>query len=246
MMYDGKLLALARAGLEKDREANRSEQQRRIDLAYHQIPELEQIDLTLRSHMAELVRLTLSKPTDLQDRIHELQERNLDLQMRRAELLTQNGYAVDWLDEIYSCPICRDTGYVGTEICDCLRRRCNLEMTRELSGLLKSGQESFDNFDLNYYPDTPDPKRAASPGKQWPSYWPAAGNLQIAFRMFPPIFFSAAAPDSERPTFPPVLPVLLQRRAIRYATIPPPSRWRPLNGRNSPEPRRRLKPLRSE
>ena len=71
MMYDGKLLALARAGLEKDREANRSEQQRRIDLAYHQIPELEQIDLALRSHMAELVRLTLSKPTDLQDRIHE-------------------------------------------------------------------------------------------------------------------------------------------------------------------------------
>ena len=74
MMYDGKLLALARAGLEKDREANRSEQQRRIDLAYHQIPELEQIDLALRSHMAELVRLTLSKPTDLQDRIHELQK----------------------------------------------------------------------------------------------------------------------------------------------------------------------------
>ncbi|MBO5640759.1 MAG: ATP-binding protein [Oscillospiraceae bacterium] len=163
MMYDGKLLALARAGLEKEREANRAEQQRRIELVYHQVPELEQIDLTLRSHMAELVRLTLSKPADLQDRIHELQERNLDLQMRRAELLTQNGYSIDWLDEIYSCPICRDTGYVGTEICDCLRRRCNLEMTRELSGLLKSGQESFDNFDLNYYPDTPDPESGCIP-----------------------------------------------------------------------------------
>ena len=52
MTYDGKLLALARAGLEKDREANLAEHQRRIDEAYHRVPELEQIDLTLRSHMA--------------------------------------------------------------------------------------------------------------------------------------------------------------------------------------------------
>ena len=151
MTYDGKLLALARAGLEKDREANLAEHQRRIDEAYHRVPELEQIDLTLRSHMAELVRLTLSKPSDLQEQIRHLQERNLDLQMRRAELLTENGYSIDWLDEIFTCPKCRDTGYVDAEICDCLRRRCNLEITKELSGLLKNGDESFDNFDLNYY-----------------------------------------------------------------------------------------------
>ena len=43
MTYDGKLLALARAGLEKDREANLAEHQRRIDEAYHRVPELEQI-----------------------------------------------------------------------------------------------------------------------------------------------------------------------------------------------------------
>ena len=54
MTYDGKLLALARAGLEKDRETNLAEHQRRIDEAYYRISELEQIDLTLRSHMAEL------------------------------------------------------------------------------------------------------------------------------------------------------------------------------------------------
>ena len=56
MTYDGKLLSLARAALEKDREANLAEQQQRIDQAYHRIPELEQIDLTLRSHMPDLVK----------------------------------------------------------------------------------------------------------------------------------------------------------------------------------------------
>ena len=163
MTYDGKLLALARAALEKDREANLVEHQRRIDEAYHRVPELEQIDLTLRSHMAELVRLTLSKPSDLQEQIRHLQERNLDLQMRRAELLTENGYSIDWLDEIFTCPKCRDTGYVDAEICDCLRRRCNLEITKELSGLLKNGDESFDNFDLNYYSDNLEPESGCIP-----------------------------------------------------------------------------------
>ena len=163
MTYDGKLLALARAGLEKDREANLAEHQRRIDEAYHWVPELEQIDLTLRSHMAELVRLTLSKPSDLQEQIRHLQERNLELQMHRAELLTENGYSIDWLDEIFTCPKCRDTGYVDAEICDCLRRRCNLEITKELSGLLKNGDESFDNFDLNYYSDNLEPESGCIP-----------------------------------------------------------------------------------
>ena len=163
MTYDGKLLALARTALEKDREANLAERQRRIDQAYRRIPELEQIDLTLRSHMAELVRLTLSRPSDLQEQIRQLQERNLDLQMRRAELLAENGYPVDWLDEIVSCPLCHDTGYVGTEVCDCLRRRYNLEMTKELSGLLKNGDESFDHFDLSLYSDSPDPDSGCVP-----------------------------------------------------------------------------------
>ena len=49
MTYDGKLLALARAGLEKDREANLAEHRRGIDEAYHRVPERGQMDLTLGS-----------------------------------------------------------------------------------------------------------------------------------------------------------------------------------------------------
>ena len=52
---------------------------------------------------------------------------------------------------------------MDAEICDCLRRRCNLEITKELSGLLKNGDESFDNFDLNYYSDIPEPESGCIP-----------------------------------------------------------------------------------
>ena len=165
MSYDGKLLALARSGLAMEREKNQAEQQRRIGLVYDRIPEIEQIDHTLRSHMAELVQLTLSKPSDMKEQLRNLQDRNLDLQMRRAELLTEYGFPIDYLEEIVSCPKCRDTGYDGSNLCDCLKRRYNQELTKELSSLLKSGDESFDNFDLSYYPDSQDPQTGIIPQK---------------------------------------------------------------------------------
>ena len=72
MTYDGKLLARARAALDVQREANQAEQQRRMLRVYQEIPEIELIDRTLRSHMAELVKLTLSRPSDLKDRLAAL------------------------------------------------------------------------------------------------------------------------------------------------------------------------------
>ncbi len=157
MNYEGKLLARARSGLEELHTKNLAEQQRRIAEIYQLIPEIEQIDRSMRFQMTELVRITLSRKPDLKDRIRQLQEQNIDLQMRRAELLTANGYPIEYLDEIVSCVKCRDTGFDGSGVCECLQRRYNQELTKELSGLLKDGDESFDNFDLSLYPDIPDP-----------------------------------------------------------------------------------------
>ena len=87
MAYDGKLLARARDELDKIREENRAEQQRRLARAYARLPELEEVDAAMRSQMTELVRLTVSRRPDLKQQIEELKRRNLDTQRRRAELL---------------------------------------------------------------------------------------------------------------------------------------------------------------
>lgn len=39
-----------------------------------------------------------------------------------------------------------------------------MELTRELSGLLRGGDESFENFDLGWYDSAPDPRTGESPG----------------------------------------------------------------------------------
>ena len=162
MTHDGRLLARAREALEDERRENQTEQQRRTDLIYHRIPEIESIDRRMRSQMSDLVRLTLSKPADLSHRLEKLQKENLDLQMRKAELLHAQGFPIDYLDEIVSCKVCGDTGMVDGRLCACMERRYNRELTKELSVLLRSGDESFERFDLSLYPDTPEQESGVS------------------------------------------------------------------------------------
>lgn len=162
MAYDGKLMARARAQLDSIRAANEAEQQRRLDAVYSRVPEIRSIDDRLRSHMAELVRLTLSRKADMAENIRALKEENLDLQVRKTELLVAHGYPSDYLSEIYTCPDCHDTGVLRrgltvTGTCQCLDRLYNKELTRELGTLMRSGNESFDRFDLTLYDTRPDP-----------------------------------------------------------------------------------------
>jgi len=155
MPYDGKLLAQAREALEQRRADNAAEQQRRLSLVYARDPEIEQIDLRLRRQMAELVRLTVSRAPDLAEKLEVLKHDNLELQADRAERLTALGLPIDYLDEIVSCPICRDTGMDGVQPCRCLKKLYNQALTKELSALLRHGDESFERFDLSLYDEQP-------------------------------------------------------------------------------------------
>ncbi|MBR3175422.1 MAG: ATP-binding protein [Oscillospiraceae bacterium] len=181
MAHDGKLLARAREALEQDRAANQAEQQRRTEEVYRDIPQVEQIDDRLRGQMAELVRLTISRPPDLAARLEALKGANLDLQMRRAELLTEHGYPIEYLDEIISCPECQDTGLVNGVLCACMERRYNHELTKELSALLRNGNESFEQFDLNYYSDQPEAESGISPRQAMTIAFQACRHFAYSF-----------------------------------------------------------------
>lgn len=155
MAHDGKLLARARAQLDTIRAGNESEHQRRIFEVDGRVPEIRYIDQRMRAQMRELVYLTVSRREDLSEKLEELKNENLDLQMRKAELLTENGFPIDYLDEIFSCPKCRDTGTLDGRPCECLEKLYNAELTKELGTLMQHGDESFALFDLGLYENRP-------------------------------------------------------------------------------------------
>ncbi|MCD8116566.1 MAG: ATP-binding protein [Oscillospiraceae bacterium] len=159
---DGKLLALARREKENIRRQSVQEDRRRHQIAYARVPELRQLDDAIAGLMGSAVSAALGEGTDLT----RARQESLDLQARRAELLVENGWPIDWLDGAWACPKCRDTGYVQGQICSCLTALYEQERAKDLSTLLKLGGETFGSFDLNYYDSAPDPATGISPRQQ--------------------------------------------------------------------------------
>ena len=73
------------------------------------------------------------------------------LRAQKNDLLTSAGFSANYLDPIYSCQDCHDTGYQGMNKCHCFQRAV-VQMLYEESNLAKILEsENFDNFSLRYY-----------------------------------------------------------------------------------------------
>ena len=161
MSLDGKLLAQAKSALEAKRRRNDELYEGRLALAYARAPQVRSIDTELKTTLTDLVKAALIP--DNTGAIEDIRLRSIELlELRRGELL-RAGFPGDYLDNAYMCPVCRDTGYDETKICDCLMELYKEELRVSLSCLFKLGDETFDNFDLSYYDDTPTPDTGISP-----------------------------------------------------------------------------------
>lgn len=156
MALDGKLLAQARKKLEEIRRHNEDTQSVRQREIYSRLPQIRSIDLRMQNQMRELASIALRRDPEAKKALKALEEENLALQARRAELLVAAGYPETYTDDIYSCPDCQDKGYfTNGRMCACLKRLYNAEVTNDLSGLLKT-DEQFGKFRLDYYSNQPD------------------------------------------------------------------------------------------
>lgn len=163
MSLDGKLLARAKTRLDTMRaESERQLEERRREV-YRKAPRIAEIDAEMRSTVIDAIGVAMSHGDDPVEAIDAIRLKNLSLQEERALTLIKAGYAPDYLADNYRCPKCRDTGYNGTELCSCLMDLYRDEQRKELSQMLKLGEETFDTFNLDYYSDVPDPQTGVSP-----------------------------------------------------------------------------------
>ena len=150
MTLDRTVFARARAVLEERRKAREDMMARRREEAAGSIPGLNEIDTELRNVMSGVFRAAL-EGGDAEDKIRAAGEESLRLQEERRRLLENAGFPRDYLDEKEDCPRCRDTGFAGTEPCDCLMEIYRKEQARELSALTRLQGENFDSFQLFWY-----------------------------------------------------------------------------------------------
>lgn len=113
----------------KDYEAARDDNRRRLEArresVLERIPEYGDLEASISSLSVSAARETLSGDEGALDRLHASLG---EVRRRLRELLASAGFPPDYLDPAYTCPLCRDTGYVPAENgekqkCACFRRK---------------------------------------------------------------------------------------------------------------------------
>lgn len=118
---------------------------------FTEIPRLPQIDEEVAALSAQKARTALSGGTLELD---ELKAAIAELSGERTALLTAHGYHKDVLELTYTCPLCQDTGYIGSEKCTCFKK-AEIELLYAQSNLQEIlKKENFEHFSFDYYSDT--------------------------------------------------------------------------------------------
>ena len=156
MGYSAQVMQRARARLAAAKADRESENQQHLAEGYERIPRLREIDRQLRLTMAMAAQAVFASGGDAKAAMEEAREKNLSLQ-REREYLVNTYFEEGYLDDSPICDVCGGSGYVGSNMCECLAELCRQEQKKDLT-FLNVGRESFDQFRLDYYPDRVDPK----------------------------------------------------------------------------------------
>lgn len=165
MAYTNTVLNRARTRLKQDNERKRAEYEDHLAKAYALRPRLREIDRALRGTSAQLAALLFRRDENAEEALLTLREENQKLQNERQWIMDEAELPDGYLDDSPVCALCGGTGYVGSQMCECLRELCRQEQKRELASLLPTGRERFDSFSLEFYPER---------------FYPALGNTARA------------------------------------------------------------------
>ena len=161
MAYSAEVVSRARARLAQAKEDRESENRQHLAQAYAKVPRIREIDMQLRRTMAQAAYAAFEQGSDGRELLEQARQENLALQQERAILAAEN-FEEGYLDDSPICDKCSGSGYIGSNMCECLRELCRQEQKKEVS-ILSGSRDTFNQFRLDYYPDRAEPKYGASP-----------------------------------------------------------------------------------
>lgn len=171
--------------------ANRDRQQHRLEEVYRTIPGYKELDEQIASLSVAAGKARIRGE---QDAIQNLHDQLASLSSEKKRLLSAYGYQPDYLDPIYRCQACQDTGYVGGEKCQCLKQAIVNHIYEQSSIRDILEKENFSSFSYQYY--SAKPERIVLPlVPTWRRLFPpAVPSSRALTRWRKTIFFSLEMP----------------------------------------------------
>ena len=133
---------------ERRRQNEREEERRRAEIIA-KCPEIGQVMDTRREAVMKSVYSAFALPAE-----EDLPQKVEAWNARIRQLLVENGYPENYLEPVFQCAFCEDTGYVGTgkkQLCTCAKALYAALL--EQDGSFKE-EETFETFDPRRFPET--------------------------------------------------------------------------------------------
>ena len=137
------------------REENLREHDRRLAEAEAKDARIGEIVRAASGLFMSQARLILSRPEDAERMKEETLRKARALRSEQEKRLEGLSLPKDYLDPIYRCKVCRDTGYVGDavrEMCSCMEKRL-IDRLYDSARARGTAEQRFETFRDDIFPD---------------------------------------------------------------------------------------------
>jgi len=135
---------------EETRTRHLHDQKMRRERIYKELPELAALDRQLAEASVSAARAALDGNTEALDC---LAANNRRISEKKQLVLQTAGYPADYLELSYTCPDCKDTGFIGREKCHCFKQALTFAMSEASTLPRILEKENFSTFSFSYYDD---------------------------------------------------------------------------------------------
>ncbi|MBP7176732.1 MAG: ATP-binding protein [Thermoclostridium sp.] len=135
-----------------------SERDKRKAEVYGKVAKMKELDRQISTLGIAFSREALNQGTN-PDQLQSFEQKLNELVSSKKKLLVDHGFSENYLELVYQCKKCNDTGFVlddegkpGTVPCHCYRQLM-VERFYDVSNLNSDGETGFEFFNESYYPD---------------------------------------------------------------------------------------------
>lgn len=121
---------------------------KRTQEVYAKIPAFQEIEETIAS-----ISVSQGKKMLLGDEeaLSELKDILHNLSMQKENLLVTNGFSKEYLQPIYDCTDCKDTGYIDGQKCHCFKNAMITLLYQQSNLQAMLEEENFSKLSFSYY-----------------------------------------------------------------------------------------------
>lgn len=154
MTYSREMFSKAKSILESRREEAELKAENNRLKAISKCPEIASVERDIQRAGISVFKAIGMAPQQSEKYLSELAAQSAADQQKEAELLKSVGMTPEDLEPSYSCNLCNDKGVYDGHYCECFKKLLKRLSYDELSRDSKVRDSGFDNFRIDFYPDS--------------------------------------------------------------------------------------------